>query len=126
MDPSTYHDLMINLATNSPFLAWMIYSYVQTNKDLKETREQSRQEAREIRTEAKEEEQRVRDRFENVIKDLNEDRKLLVEGFSNRIDSLERDSITILRCLQFFLYHHPSHWHEPHRFPLGFFRAYTK
>ena len=80
MEPSTYHDLMINLATNSPFLAWMIYSYVSTNKDLKETREQSRQEAREIRQEAKEEEQRVRDRFEAVIKDLNEDRKLLVEA----------------------------------------------
>ena len=90
MDPSTFHDLWINLATNSPFLGWMIYSYVQTNKDLKETREESKAEAKEIRKEAKVEEQRVRDRFEKVIKDLNEDRNKLVEGFSNRIDSLER------------------------------------
>ena len=99
MDPSTYHDLWINLATNSPFLGWMIYSYVQTNRDLKETREQSRQEAREIRTEAKVEEQRVRDRFEKVIKDLNEDRNKLVEGFSNRIDSLERGQKKIFHLL---------------------------
>ena len=69
MDPSTLHDLWINLATNSPFLGWMIYSYVQTNKDLKETREESKAEAKEIRKEAKVEEERVRDRFEKVIKD---------------------------------------------------------
>ena len=99
MDPTTYHDLWINLATNSPFLGWMIYSYVQTNRDLKETREQSRQEAREIRSEAKAEEQRVRDRFEAVIKDLNKDRKLLVEGFSSRIDSLERGQNKIFHLL---------------------------
>ena len=99
MDPTTYHDLWINLATNSPFLGWMIYSYVQTNRDLKETREQSRQEAREIRTEAKAEEQRVRDRFEAVIKDLNKDRKLLVEGFSSRIDFLERGQKKIFHLL---------------------------
>ena len=99
MDPTTYHDLWINLATNSPFLGWMIYSYVQTNKDLKETREQSREEAREIRAEAKKEEHRVRDRFEAVIKDLNDDRNKLVEGFSSRIDSLERGQKKIFHLL---------------------------
>jgi transcriptional regulator of heat shock response len=99
MDPSTFHDLWINLATNSPFLGWMIYSYVQTNKDLKETREESKAEAKEIRKEAKVEEQRVRDRFEKVIKDLNEDRNKLVEGFSNRIDSLERGQKKIFHLL---------------------------
>ena len=99
MDPSTFHDLWINLATNSPFLGWMIYSYVQTNKDLKETREESKAEAKEIRKEAKVEEQRVRERFEKVIKDLNEDRNKLVEGFSNRIDSLERGQKKIFHLL---------------------------
>ena len=99
MDPSTFHDLWVNLATNSPFLGWMIYSYVQTNKDLKETREESKAEAKEIRKEAKVEEQRVRERFEKVIKDLNEDRNKLVEGFSNRIDSLERGQKKIFHLL---------------------------
>lgn len=99
MDPTTYHDLWVNLATNSPFLGWMIYSYVQTNRDLKETREESKSEAKEIRQEAKVEEQRVRERFEKVIKDLNNDRNKLVEGFSNRIDSLERGQKKIFRLL---------------------------
>lgn len=99
MDPTTYHDLWVNLATNSPFLAWMIYSYIQTNKDLEKTREESKMEAREIRSDAKEEEERVRLRFEKVITDLNQDRKMLVEGFSSRIDSLERGQKKIFMLL---------------------------
>lgn len=100
MDPSTYHDLWVNLATNSPFLGWMIYSYVQTQKDLKETREESKTELRELRTEAREEEARIRDRFEAVIKDLNQDRQVLVEGFSSRIDSLERGQRKLFALLE--------------------------
>ena len=100
MDPNTYHDLWINLATNSPFLGWMIYSYVQTQKDLKETREQSRSEAREIRLEARTEEQEIRTRFERVIDKLNADRTKLVESFSNRIDSLERGQRKLFAILE--------------------------
>tara|TARA_Y100000592_G_C5480855_1_gene325371 strand:+ start:3404 stop:3778 length:375 start_codon:yes stop_codon:yes gene_type:complete len=100
MDSSTYHDLWVNLATNSPFLGWMIYSYVQTQKDLKETREESKTELRELRTEAREEEARIRDRFEAVIKDLNQDRQVLVEGFSGRIDSLERGQRKLFALLE--------------------------
>ena len=100
MDPSTYHDLWVNLATNSPFLGWMIYSYVQTQRDLKETREQSRNEAREIRKEARTEEQEIRTRFERVIDKLNEDRTKLVESFSNRIDSLERGQRKLFAILE--------------------------
>ena len=100
MDPSTYHDLWVNLATNSPFLGWMIYSYVQTQKDLKQTREDSKQELRELRTEAREEEARIRDRFEAVIRDLNQDRKVLVDGFSGRIDSLERGQKKLFALLE--------------------------
>ena len=100
MDASTYHDVWINLATNSPFLGWMIYSYIQTNKDLKETREQSRAEARELRAEAKAEETEIRKRFDKVIRDLNNDRSQLVETFSNRIDSLERGQRKLFAILE--------------------------
>ena len=100
MDASTYHDLWINLATNSPFLGWMIYSYVQTQKDLKQTREESKTEMRELRTEAREEESRIRDRFEAVIKELNQDKRTLVEGFSSRIDSLERGQRKLFALLE--------------------------
>ena len=100
MEPSTVNDIWINLATNSPFLAWMIYSYTQTQRDLKETREQSRKEAREIRQEARAEETEIRSRFEKVISDLNKDRTKLVESFSNRIDSLERGQKKLFAILE--------------------------
>ena len=100
MDASTYHDVWINLATNSPFLGWMIYSYIQTNRDLKETREQSRAEARELRAEAKAEETEIRKRVDKVIRDLNNDRSQLVETFSNRIDSLERGQRKLFAILE--------------------------
>ena len=100
MDANTYTDIWINLATNSPFLGWMIYTYLQTQKDLKQTREDSKTELRELRTEARTEEARIRDRFEAVIKDLNQDRKVLIEGFSGRIDSLERGQKKLFALLE--------------------------
>jgi len=100
MDPSTYHDLWVNLATNSPFLAWMIYSYVQTNKQLEQTRAESRTERIEMQNQQRADEERIRNRFEMVISDLNTDRRHLVEGFSNRIDSLERGQKKIFAILE--------------------------
>ena len=100
MDANTYTDIWINLATNSPFLGWMIYTYLQTQKDLKQTREDSKTELRELRTEAREEEARIRDRFEAVIADLQQDRQILVEGFSGRIDSLERGQKKLFALLE--------------------------
>lgn len=100
MDPSTYHDLWINLATNSPFLGWMIYSYMQTNKALDRTREESKAEMKELRVEGKAEEAEIRAKFEKVIEGLNQDRKHLVEGFSGRIDSLERGQRKLFAILE--------------------------
>lgn len=100
MDANTYTDIWINLATNSPFLGWMIYTYLQTQKDLKQTREDSKTELRELRTEAREEESRIRDRFEAVIRDLQQDRQVLVDGFSGRIDSLERGQKKLFALLE--------------------------
>ncbi|MAP53296.1 MAG: hypothetical protein CL605_00175 [Altibacter sp.] len=100
MDATTYTDIWVNLATNSPFLGWMIYTYLQTQKDLKQTREDSKTEMREIRTEARDEEARIRDRFEAVIKDLHQDRKILIDGFSTRIDSLERGQKKLFAILE--------------------------
>jgi len=100
MDPSTYHDLWVNLATNSPFLGWMIYSYMQTNKALDRTREESKAEMKELRHEGKIEEAEIRAKFEKVIEGLNQDRKQLVEGFSGRIDSLERGQRKLFAILE--------------------------
>ena len=100
MDASTYHDLWVNLATNSPFLGWMIYSWFQTNKQLEKTREESKEERKELQAEHKADEQAIREKFERVIEQLNQDRKLLVEGFSGRIDSLERGQKKLFAILE--------------------------
>lgn len=97
---SSYHELIMGLASNSPFLAWMIYSYMQTNKQLEKTREDSKSEMREIRKESKEEEAQIRVKFEKVIEGLNQDRKALVESFSGRIDSLEKGQRKIFVLLE--------------------------
>ena len=100
MDPSTYHDLWINLATNSPFLGWMIYSWFQTNKALETTRKEQKEEREKLQAEHKADEQKIREKFEKVIEQLNQDRKLLVEGFSGRIDSLERGQKKLFAILE--------------------------
>tara|TARA_R100000329_G_scaffold147951_1_gene136160 strand:- start:2574 stop:2945 length:372 start_codon:yes stop_codon:yes gene_type:complete len=100
MDASTYHDLWINLATNSPFLGWMIYSWFQTNKALEETRKEQKEEREKLQAEHKADEQKIREKFEKVIEQLNQDRKLLVEGFSGRIDSLERGQKKLFAILE--------------------------
>jgi len=100
MEPSMYHELFMGLASNSPFLGWMIYSYIQTNKQLEKTREDSKKELRELRTESKAEEAQIRAKFEKVIEDLNKDRKELVESFSGRIDSLEKGQRKIFMLLE--------------------------
>ena len=89
-DVSAYHELFMGLASNSPFLAWMIYSWFQTNKQLETTRQESKAEMKEIRQESKAEEALIRSKFEKVIESLNNDRKELVESFSGRIESLEK------------------------------------
>ena len=100
MDPSTYHDLWINLATNSPFLGWMIYSWFQTNKALEATRKEQKEEREKLQAEHKADEQKIREKFEKVVEQLNQDRKLLVEGFSGRIDSLERGQKKLFAILE--------------------------
>ena len=94
------HDLWVNLATNSPFLGWMIYSYVTTNKKLEKTQEDYKLDMKELRQEGKIEEAEIRDKFDKVIEGLNQDRKHLVEGFSGRIDSLERGQRKLFAILE--------------------------
>ena len=100
MDPSMYHELFMGLASNSPFLAWMIYSYITTNKQLETTRAESKKEMKELRLESKAEETEIRAKFEKVIHGLNQDRKELVESFSGRIDSLEKGQRKIFMLLE--------------------------
>ena len=96
MDPNTVTQIWLDLATNAPFVGFLLYHYW----DQRKTNKEQRDEMREIRTEAKDQEREIREKFERVIKGLNQDRDQLVDAFSSRIDSLERGQKKLFAILE--------------------------
>ena len=96
MDPNTVTQIWLDLATNAPFVGFLIYQYW----DQRKTNKEQRDEMKEIRLDAKTSENEVRARFEKVIMDLNKDRDQLVDGFSSRIDSLEKGQKRLFAILE--------------------------
>ena len=85
MDPAMMTEFWIDLAVNMPFVAFLLYNWHVSRKDMMLYRE----EMKEIRAEAKAEEQRIRDRFESVISDLQGDRDQLVKGLESKMSALD-------------------------------------
>jgi hypothetical protein len=96
MDPQTVTQIWLDLATNAPFLGFLLYQYW----DQRKTNREQQQEMREIRLEARANEDAVRARFETVVQDLNKDRDQLIDGFSSRIDSLEKGQRKLFAILE--------------------------
>ncbi len=84
MDPNTVTQIWLDLATNAPFVGFLLYQYW----DQRKTNREQRAEMREIRVEGKTQEELVRSKFEKVVEQLNADRSHLIESFSTRIESL--------------------------------------
>ncbi|MAK37473.1 MAG: hypothetical protein CMC15_15055 [Flavobacteriaceae bacterium] len=84
------------LLSHSPFIAFLIWQYLQMRSDIKA--QHSRYEA--LRQESKEEEEKLRQRYQNVIKDYTEDRKAMVESLEKRIVSLEKSIRKIFSSLE--------------------------
>ena len=87
MDPSTMHEIWLNLATNSPFLAFLMYNWYQMSKqneqyrlEMKADREAYEQK-REVAIEG------IRDRYVKVIEDLKLEKK---GGIEDRLTSMEK------------------------------------
>ena len=85
MEPATLTQVWIDLATNAPFLGFLLYQWWIQRKDVKEYKSEIIQ----LRHEAKEEEKSLRERFEKVIQDLNEDRDAIVIGLQQKIKTVE-------------------------------------
>ena len=96
MDQTTITQIWLDLATNAPFVGFLLYQYW----DQRKTNKEQRDEMREIRTEARNQEELIRDKFEKVIQQLNNDRSNLIESFSGRIESLERGQEKLLQLLE--------------------------
>lgn len=84
MDGMT-QQVMVDLFTNTPFVGFLIWQYVQMRKDFKE--QQAKME--ELRKESLERQEAVRERFEKVIQGLNQDKDQLVVSLEKRIGIVE-------------------------------------
>ena len=78
-------EVLVDLITNTPFVGFLIWQYVQMRKDYKS--QEDKLEARRIESLAREEE--IRQRFEGVITQLNQDRDDLVKGLETRLVAVE-------------------------------------
>lgn len=79
------NQILVDLFTNTPFVGFLIWQYVQMRKDIKEQQTKTDQ----LRIESFEREEVIRSRFEKVISALNEDKDQLVTGLEKRLDVLE-------------------------------------
>lgn len=84
MDQTT-QQIMVDLLTNTPFVGFLVWQYVQMRKDIKEQQDKSER----IRMDGLDREERTRTRFEKVIKDLNEDKDQLVKQLEQRLITVE-------------------------------------
>ncbi len=85
MDPTT-NQILIDLFTNTPFVGFLVWQYVQMRKDVKEQQDKTEK----LRLEAIDREEKMRDRFEIVIKALNEDKDQLVTQLELRLTQVEK------------------------------------
>lgn len=87
MDPTTLHDVWLNLATNSPFLAFVIYNWYQQGRMIEAYRVEMKQDRIEYERKREEAISDIRDRYVKVIDDLKEEKK---GGIEERLSSMEK------------------------------------
>ena len=87
MDPSTMHEVWLNLATNSPFLAFVIYNWHVQSKRNEEYRQEMKKDRDRYDQKREEGIEAIRDRYSKVIDDLKTERK---KGVEERLLSVER------------------------------------
>jgi len=90
MDPMVA-EFWIDLATNAPFVAFLLYQWHINRKDVAEYKG----EIRDLRKDSKQEEGRIRERFEAVISDMQGDRDQLVSGLEQKISALDSKTASL-------------------------------
>jgi len=87
MDPTTLHDVWLNLATNSPFLAFVIYNWWKQGKMIEDYRIEMKNDRDQYERKREEAIEGIRQRYVKVIDDLKEEKK---GGIEERLTSLEK------------------------------------
>ena len=96
MEPATLTQVWVDLATNAPFLGFLLYQWYIQRRDVQEYKKEISQ----LRQESKSEEKTLRERFEGVIQSLNEDRDQIVSGLETRIKNIETQIVGIEKSIR--------------------------
>ena len=87
MDPSTMHEVWLNLATNSPFLAFLVYNWYQMSKRNEEYRLEMKADRDEYERKREDGIEKIRQRYMHVIEELKSERS---NGIEERLNGLEK------------------------------------
>ena len=90
------NQILVDLFTNTPFVGFLIWQYVQMRKDIKEQQDKTDQ----LRIESLQREEEIRARFEKVIQALNEDKDQLITGLEKRLDDQSKRMDTLESALK--------------------------
>ena len=87
MDPTTTHEIFLNLATNSPFLAFVMYNWYSMSKQNEEYRKEMKADRDAYEDKREKAIEEIRGRYIKVIDDLKENKK---GGIEDRLASMEK------------------------------------
>lgn len=87
MDPTTMHEVWLNLATNSPFLAFVIYNWYQQSRQNEAYRQEMKADREQYEKKREEAIEDIRIRYSKVIEELKAERG---QGIEQRLLTLEK------------------------------------
>ena len=87
MEPSTMHEIWLNLATNSPFLAFVMYNWYQQTKQNEAYRQEMKADREAYEQKREQAIEDIRLRYSKVIDDLKAER---ADSVKNRLTTLEK------------------------------------
>ena len=96
MEAATMHEVWVNLATNSPFLAFVIYNWYQQTKQNEAYRQEMKTDREAYEKKREEAIEDIRNRYSKVIDDLKQERG---HGIEQRLQTLEKSIKKIFAVL---------------------------
>lgn len=90
------HEVWVNLATNSPFLAFVIYNWYQQTKQNEAYRQEMKKDREDYEKKREEAIEDIRNRYSKVIDDLKQERG---HGIEQRLQTLEKSIKKIFAIL---------------------------
>ena len=87
MEASTVHEIALNLATNSPFVGFLVWNWRHQNRQLERYRLEMKADRDEYERKREDGIEKIRLRYVKVIEELKSDKK---GGIEDRLSSMEK------------------------------------